>query len=274
MFAFGQEQPDVAKPDSAAVQKDSSQSAQIDTTQSVQKDSAQPAPEISQEEKPADEAQKKRKTSNIRILEDRIKALEVYKIKDLEKRVKKLESPSSDTSPAPVVLTPLAKGDISTWGAGQGFGASLGSVCGNGSIGLELHILKIFLPEMERPMTHKGMLGFALGVDYWLNSGFTKNEKWGVSPYLKITGNSLVFENFLRIYASLEPCMVFGYALESQQQEDLHMGVRVAFGGEFFASRHYNLFAEVGLVKTESIDGTTDDTGLAPVIKLGPRFWF
>ncbi len=214
--------------------------------------------------------------NKLQILEDKLHSLEVYKIRDLENRIQDLEAPKQpDTSGAQRNLTPLAEEKISKWGTKRGIGLSFGSVSGNTALGFEAHIIKLpFLPRLERPMTHQSLFGIALGLDWWINTGYTDNEEWGLSPYFKITGNSLVFENYLRIYASIEPVLVYGHAMQGQTQKDLHLGLRTAFGAEFYASKNYTFFAEAGIMKTESIDGSSKDTGFTPIIKAGPRFWF
>jgi len=153
-------------------------------------------------------------------------------------------------------------------------GISFGTLSGNTSIGVEIAITKRTLPQFDRPLSHSGLVGFGIGMDWWFNTGLVDNKEWGVSPYIKITGNSMVFENYLRIYGSIEPVMIYGHAIQGQKQRDLHFGWRGAFGAEFYVSQNYNFFAEVGIIRTESFDGTSKDTGLTPLIKAGPRFWF
>ena len=230
-----------------------------------------------------DEPREEKETQNsseqssrrIRILEDKFHSIDMYKIKDMEGRIRALEQPKTkDSTNTDKFLTPLATGEISKWGTGPGMGLCFGSVSHNTSIGLEIALMKFLLPQFERPLSHTRMLGFSVGMDWWFNTGLRDNEEWGISPYLKITANSMVFENYLRMYGSVEPVIVYGTAIQGQNRRDLHLGLRGAFGAEFYASRNYNFYAEVGIMKTESIDGSTDDTGITPSIKAGPRFWF
>ncbi len=245
------------------------ETAPADTTAEVE--NIKPTPPPVQEEVAPPKANLDSK--KVKIMEDKINYMESHKLKELEARIHNLEKPKKKPT-SQKDLTPLAKGNKTYWGIGQGVGIATGSVHHNASIGVEVHLFKVMLPQFERPMTHPGALGIAVGVDSWFNTGIGDNENFGYSPYLKITGNSLVFENYIRVYGSLEPVLVFGYATSNQDTEDFHFGFRGLFGAEFFASKNYNFFAEVGVMKTNSVDGTTEDTGLTPVIKAGPRFWF
>ncbi|MFC1586108.1 hypothetical protein ACFL5V_11210 [Fibrobacterota bacterium] len=213
-------------------------------------------------------------SKKLRILEDKLNSMDMYKLKGLEKRIKELEMSKHLDTAETQVLTPLARGGISSWGTGTGFGASFASVSGNTALGIEVHLVKFTFPSFERPLTHDWKVGIALGLDWWANSGFVDNDEWGMAPYLKISGNTPVFTNYLRIYGAFEEVFVYGYAVEGQPMVDSHLGSRATVGAEFFASQNYNFFAEVGIMKTASLDGATDDTGFTSVIKAGPRFWF
>jgi hypothetical protein len=249
------------KPDSSEIQ--------TKPDSSEVREAPAPAPEAKSEKPPL------KASGRLRILEDKIQSLEVYKVKDLENRIQALEkSEVKDSQDSEKNLTPLATGDISKWGTGQGMGISFGTISHNTSIGVEVAIAKFSLPQFDRPLTHFGLVGFGIGMDWWFNTALLDNEEWGLSPYIKITANSMVFENYLRIYGSVEPVMVYGFAVQGQKQRDLHLGLRGAFGAEFYVSKNYNFFAEVGIIKTESVDGATKDTGLTPLTKAGPRFWF
>lgn len=243
-----------------------------DSTTPITQDSSQA--DISQPEEVIKQEDAASQPGRLQILEDKLRSMETYKINNLEMRLKNLESPPVESDLNKGILTPLAEGKISTWGNKAGFGIGASSISGNAALGLEINLPKIPLPQMERPLTYEGLLGIGVGADLWLNLGTSDKDEWGLLTYIRISGGSLVFTNYMRMYASLEPLAIIGYTAPGQAKSDIHMGLRAIFGTEIYASRHYNLFAEIGILKTNSLDGSSKDTGFTPSIKGGPRFWF
>lgn len=208
----------------------------------------------------------------LQLFEDRLNALDLQKFPSLRARIDSLVQ-------IQMKFNTHQNSQVHTFPRLQlkdtrGFAIYTGSASGNFILGFENQFTRKSLKHLPSPKINTFYVSLSSGMDFWTNLSPEDNGKWALNPFLKGSLASPIYRDFFRAHTFLEPFFCFGHTSAEQDNPEIQLGWRAGFGLEFYFAPSMSFVLDIGATKSESLDGSSTDLGINPLLKAGPKLWF